>query len=164
MARTSKLLTEEVVKLAEETIAKLGKTGAVAIKLRAIISAHKLGITTVAEAFGTTKATLISWIKTARGGEEALKLLSVQEGRGRKYPVTESQQESIKSWMQEDPQVTINKVKQKISHEFGLDISRSTVHRIMKNLDFSYITARPKHYKQDTASLPELKKKSNKTD
>ena len=40
------------------------------------------------------------------------------------------------------------------------DKTKSTVHRIMKKLDFSYITPRPKHYKQDPNDASEFKKKS----
>ena len=87
MGRTTKLLTEEVVALSESNLQKLGKSGAVAIKLRAIVSAHKHGITFVAKAFGTTKTTLISWIKHVKNG--SLDLLSVQEGRGRVSALTD---------------------------------------------------------------------------
>lgn len=162
MARSSKLLTNEVVTLAESKLKELGRSGAVAIKLRAIVAANNYGITAVAKVFGTTKATLISWIKSVKN--DSLEQLTVQEGRGRKYPLTPIQEDKVRNWIEEDSQITIDKLKQKIMNEFNLNISRSSVHRIMKSLKFSYITARPKHYKQDTSALPEAKKKSNRGD
>jgi len=160
MARTSKLLTKEVVDFAESTLKDMGRTGGVAIKLRAIIAANKYGITNVAKIFDTTKATLISWIKAVK--DESIQLLTVQAGRGRKYPLTNTQETTVRKWIEEDSQITIDQLKHKIMSELALDISRSSVHRIIKKLKFSYITARPKHYKQNSAALPEAKKKSNR--
>ena len=160
MGRTSKLLTQEVVDLAESNLEKLGRSGAVAIKLRAITSAHKHGITAVAKAFDTTKTTLISWIKHVKN--ESLDLLTVQEGRGRESILNDDHKAAIKQWMICDSQITIDKIKQRIMSEFGVDVGRSTVHRTMKALDFSYITPRPKHYKQAPNALPEAKKKSSR--
>ena len=160
MARTSKLLTPEVVAIAKSNLEKIGKTGAVAIKLRSIISAHQYGITAVAKTFDTTKATLISWIKCVR--DDSLDLLTVQKGRGRKSILTDAHKEMIKQWMINDSQVTIDQVRHKIVSECGIEIGRSTVHKAMKDLNFSYITPRPKHYKQSPDALTVAKKKSSK--
>jgi transposase len=160
MARTSKLLNKEVVEFARSNLKDLGKAGLVAIKLRAIIAAQEYGITHVAKIFDTTKATLISWIKAVRSG--SLELLRVQAGRGRKHLLTDDQEAVVRNWIEEDSQVTIDQLKQKITLEFNLSISRSSVHRIIKRLKFSYITARSQHYKQDSEKLPEVKKKSNR--
>lgn len=159
MARISRLLSDEVVKFAEEKIKQIGRAGIVAIKLRAVVASSKYGITETAKIFDTTKATLISWIKLAK--EESFELLKVQAGRGRKKPLTDDQEYQVKQWIKEDSQITIDKLKQKIKSEMMVDISRSSVHRIMKKLDYSYITARSQHYKQDSEKLAEAKKKSN---
>ncbi len=162
MSRTSKLLTKETVALAESNLLRLGKTGAVAVKLRAIISASKHGITTVAKCFGITKGTLISWIKHVKN--ESLELLTVQKGRGRKNIVTDEHKKIIRQWIESDSQITIDRLKSKITTELGMKIGRSTVHRLMKSLSYSYITPRPIHYKQDQAKFPEAKKKSSRED
>lgn len=162
MARISKLLTPEVVAVAESNLARLGRSGSVAIKLRAICAADKYGITTVAKIFNTTKATLISWIKHVRDG--SVDLLAVQEGRGPKSILTESHRKMIAKWMKANSQITIDQVKQKLLIETDINVGRSTIHRAMKELDFSYITPRPKHYKQAPDSLPEAKKKSVRAD
>lgn len=105
MSRTSKLLTKETVEIAESNLLRLGKAGAVAVKLRAIISANKYGITTVSKYFGITKSTLISWIKHVKN--ESLELLNVQKGRGRKNIVTDEQKKIIRHWIQSDSQVRL---------------------------------------------------------
>jgi transposase len=138
MARTSRLLSDRVAAIAEANLEKLGKTGAVAIKLRAVTSAHKHGITTVANIFGTTKATLISWIKHVKA--ESIELLKVQEGRGRESVLNQSHKEMIKKLMSEDSQITIDKVRARMIQETGVSVGRSTVHRAMKQVGFSYIT------------------------
>jgi transposase len=160
MSRTSKLLTKEIVEFSKSSLKDLGKTGAVAIKLRAIIAADQYGITHVAKVFDITKATLISWIKAIKS--ESLEPLKVQAGRGRKRPLTDAQEAIVSKWIEGNSQITIDQLKQKIMSEFALEISRSSVHRIIKKLKFSYITARAQHHKQDSAKLPEAKKKSNR--
>lgn len=157
MARTSKLLTPKVVQQAQKGLESIGQNGVIALKLKAIISAQKYGITTVAKVFGITKATLISWIKRL---EESLNQLTVQPGRGRKSLLTIEEKTTIKEWLSHDSQLTIDQVKMKIEQKMGKCLGRTTVHRLMQKLSFSYITPRPKHYKQEAEILEEAKKKS----
>lgn len=157
MARRSKLLTPEVVKQAQIGLESLGHQGKIALKLKAIVAAQKHGLTTVADVFGTTKATLISWIKRL---EESVEYLNVQSGRGRKSLLTSKEEATVKDWLFQDSQLTIDHLKLRIEQKLGKRLGRSTVHRLMKKLSFSYITPRPRHYKQDTKILEEAKKKS----
>lgn len=161
MSRTSKLLTEEVVGLAKVSLADYGKSGMVAIKLRAVISAHKYGITTVAKVFDITKATLISWIKHVKN--DSINRLKVQPGRGRRRMLSDIQEEIVTQWLEGDSQITINKLRAKVLTEMSVELSRATVHRMMQKLKFSYVTPRPKHYKQDPISTMEVKKKSDRS-
>lgn len=160
MARASKLFTEEIVKQAQKGLETLGQNGMIALKLKAIISAKKHGLTTVADVFGTTKATLISWIKRM---DESLEQLNIQPGRGRKSVLSLEEEMTVKDWLSLNSQLTIDQVKIKIEEEMGKYIGRSTVHRLMKKLCFSYITPRPKHHKQDAEMLQEAKKNLEKT-
>lgn len=161
MSRSSKLLTTEVFNKATLGLELLGKTGDVAIKLMAIIAAKKHGLTAVCKIFGMTKATLISWIKRL---DVSLEQLKVQEGRGRKLLLQESDEALVRRWILEDPQITINKLQSKIQEELKVQMSRATVHRLMKRLRFSYITPRPQHHKQDPQTLEGSKKKSDRKD
>ena len=47
---------------------------------------------------------------------------------------------------------------QKSRKFFNLDVSKSTVHRAMKDNGFSYITPRQNHYKQDKKVTEDFKK------
>lgn len=155
MSRPSRLLTEEVVEKATAGLKQLGKTGALSIKLMAIISSKKNGITASCAAFGITKATLISWIKRL---DSSLEQLTVQKGRGRKALLQESQEDQVHRWILEDPHMTIDKLRLKLLENFGIKMARTTAHRLMKRLQFSYITPRPRHYKQDPNILEDAKK------
>ncbi|OAM06106.1 MAG: hypothetical protein TV41_04395 [Wolbachia endosymbiont of Dactylopius coccus] len=67
---------------------------------------------------------------------------------------------AIERWIEENPNITIKEAKIRILEEFGLNMGKSTVHREMQKMKFSYITPRPVHYKQDKESQEEFKKKS----
>lgn len=158
MARQSKLLDEEVIRVAEEGLKNFGRWGSIATKLTAVIAAKEHGISRVAEIFGITKATLISWIKSVKAN--GVERLNVQSGRGRKFKLTEEQEQEVGKWIEEDSQVTIDQLQFKIEKEMKVRIGRSTVHRLMQRLNFSYITPRPIHYKQEEGAMVEFKKKS----
>ena len=111
MGRKSKLLTPEVIKQAQLGLEVLGQNGAVALKLKAIIAAKKHGLTRVADVFGTTKATLISWIKRL---ETSLEQLNVQPGRGRKSLLSLEEEATVRDWLSQDSQLTIDHLKLRI--------------------------------------------------
>lgn len=159
MARVSVFLTDEVVSSAVSGIKKLGKSGLVARKLQAIISAKKYGITKAAEFYEITTKTLIQWIKDLK--QESLEALEVRAGRGRKPLITETQEIEIKKWISENCNITINQLRQMILENMNVKLSNATTHRIMQKLEFSYITPRPRHHKQDPKLRDEFKKKSS---
>ena len=70
----------------------------------------------------------------------------------------------VKKWIELNPNITINALKIKIEGEWEITLSKSTVHKVMKDLNFSYITPRPRHYKQDKIAVDEFKKKSTVCD
>lgn len=159
MARISKLLDEEVVESAAAGLKKLGKSGLVARKLQAIIAAKDHGITKAAAFYFITKKSLISWIKELKQG--SLEALEIQAGRGRKPCINEAQELEIKKWINDNCNITINQLRQMILKNMQVEVSNATVHRLMKKLEFSYITPRPRHYKQHQELKDEFKKKSS---
>ena len=54
----------------------------------------------------------------------------------------------------------IHKILLLLKDQFGLQTSKSAVHRVLLGLNLSYITPRPRHYKQNPALQDEFKKKS----
>jgi transposase len=59
----------------------------------------------------------------------------------------------IKLWLEQDPNLSIISVKDKLEYRFGVKVSKSTTHRTMKSCGFSYITPRQTHYKQDKEKM-----------
>ena len=91
---------------------------------------------------------------------EELKSYLPPPERKKKSILNSSQREQIEKWIEKNPNITIKEVRLKIEKEFGLNISKSTVHNEMQKMKFSYITPRPVHHKQDIKKQEELKKKS----
>ena len=159
MARISVFLTDEVVLMATYGLKKLGRSGLVARKLQVIIAAKKHGITKTADFYAITKKTLIQWIKDLK--QESIKSLEVQAGRGRKPLINEDQEAEIKKWISENCNITINQLRLMILDKMSISLSSATVYRVLKRLKFSYITPRPRHYKQDENLKNDFKKKSS---
>jgi hypothetical protein len=48
----------------------------------------------------------------------------------------------------------------RLHEEFGLSVSDDTIYRVLKDLGFSHVSARPKAYKQDAEAMEAFKKTS----
>src|SRR3989454_6959591 len=46
----------------------------------------------------------------------------------------------------------------RLHEEFGLSVSDDTIYRVLKNLGFSHVSARPKAYRQDAEAMDAFKK------
>ncbi len=156
MSRLS-VLDEKTVANAKAALKQLGVKGFIANKLKAVISAKKHGICLTADVFNVNRKTLTSWIKEVKSGNIAG--LEIQAGRGRKPKITKEHEAQIGSWLDQDPNITIDQMLQKIIKKFKVELSRATVHRAMQRISFSYIKPRPLHYKQDLQGHEEFKKK-----
>jgi len=157
MACVSKLVDDQVIEYAQILLRKIGKDALLGRKLQAVISAKKHGISKVAEVYDISRTTLTNWIKHLRDG--AVEKLKAPVERKRKSRLNDQQRMQIKGWIDEDSQLTINQVHQRIKDQFEIKIGRSTVHREMQKLGLSYITPRPKHFKQKATQVDEFKKK-----
>lgn len=156
MSGVSRILTDEIVKRAQARLKQLGKDRYASAKLQAVVSAKEHGITKVAEVFNISRTTLFSWINIVK--QDNLEELQISPGRGRKPILTEEQIETVRGWIEGNSQLTIDQVKARIFDELDTVISRSTTHRIIKSQSFSYITPRPKHYKQEVHEQEIFKK------
>lgn len=157
MSRLS-ILDEKTVETARSALKHLGTQGFVANKLKAVISANKHGICLTADVFNINRKTLTSWIKEVKSGNIAG--LEIQSGRGRKLKITKEHEAQMESWLEQDPNITIDQMLQKIIKKFKVKLSRATTHRAMQRISFSYIKPRPLHYKQEQHGHEEFKKKS----
>ena len=157
MTQTSKLLDDKVVRFAKEELKKIGHYGHLSKKLHAVIKAKEHGITKTAIFFGISRGSLTSWIKHLK--DSNIEKLMAPPSRKRKSILSESHLRQVAKWLQDNPQITIDQVKENIESHFQVKISRSTTHRVMQKLAFSYIKPRPKHVKQDPSKIANFKKK-----
>jgi transposase len=157
MTGKTKLIDSLTLEIASSGLKALGSYGVVATKLRAILSAGEYGIAPVARIYGVARSTLTNWIKSVKV-ENPLSSLEVGSGRGRKSKLSVEQMGAVEQWLLSDPGITIDKVRATIKGKFNIDIGRSTVHRIIQKLSYSYITPRPIHHKQNKSEHDNFKK------
>jgi transposase len=158
MSRKSKAISDTLFEQAKKSLKVLGRSGESGRRLQAIISAKSKGISVVAEVYGITRVTLMAWIRNFEA--DSNKGLAVKTGRGRKRKLPADTDEEIYSMIKSNPNITIDELKIKIAEKYCINLGRSTVHRLMKKLSFSYITPRPRHYKSNPDLQEEFKKKS----
>ena len=161
MSRKSALLSEGLAKEAKSELKKFRSDALVCRKLEAIIAACSYGITEVAKVFDITHMTLRSWIK--RFSESRIEQLKAPPGRHRKSILNDSDRAIIRGIIDENSQVTIDFLVQKVQEICGKKISRSSMHREIQKLKYSYITPRPQHYKQDSEKVETFKKTSTRS-
>jgi transposase len=133
MSKKSLLLSPELEKSAEIELKKLGGNALVARKLDAIIAACTHGITVVAKIFNIGQMTLRSWI--TRFIENGIDQLKTPTSRKRKSILNDSDRAIIREIIEENPQVTIDSMAQKMLEICGKKVSRSTMHREMQKLN-----------------------------
>jgi transposase len=160
MARSSKLVDSELIRKAESGLKLMGNYGKVSVKLKALIACGENSITSVAKIFGVSRYTINEWINTLKNGEVAD--LGIKQGRGRSSIVSESHYPTIKSWLNDNPQLTTDDVQKMIGKNLGIDIGRTATYNLIKKLGLSYITPRPSHHKKDTSTHAAFKKNFRK--
>jgi transposase len=160
MARKSNAISDSLYAQAKASLKKAGRGGEVGRRLQAIISAKTHGITAVAKIYDITRATLMSWIRNFE--KESMEGLSIKAGRGRKSKMGAEIEEGVRATIKANPRITIDQLRLTVIGKHGINIGRSTIHRLMKRLSFSYITPRPRHYKSDKDLQEEFKKKYEK--
>ena len=157
MAQVSKLLSDEVLKKAESGFKKLGKHGVVTRKLQIIIAAKQHGITDVCRVHGISRTTLTEWIKQLSTGD-----LQNLENKPKKVKSPLNQHiDTIKKWIEKNSNITAKELVIKTQDKLGVKTSMSAIYRLMERLDFSYITPRPNHHKQQKETHEGFKKKSS---
>jgi transposase len=154
-------LDDELLISAQEELKKIDGNALIARKLSAIIAACKYGITEVAKIYDITRKTLLFWIKNFR--ECKLEHLKAPPNRHRKSILDDSDRAVLRNLIEENSQVTINFLVQKILEIRGKKIGKSSMHCEIQKMKFSHITPRPQHYKQNPEKVETFKKKSKKS-
>ena len=157
---TKNIINQKLADKAKQALIKLKSNGTTANKLKALISANKHGVKKVSEVFNVGRTSIYRWANELdkEGLDKMINNPKHQEG----IKLKNIHREKIKKWLAKDPNSSIIAVKEKIKSQFNIDVSKSTVHRAMKDSGFSYITPRKNHYKQDKEKVENFKKKSSK--
>ena len=156
MVRTTKAISEALYASVKVALTEVARFGDVSRKLQAIKSSKEYDIKMVAEVFGVSRMAIMAWIKAF--STEGITGLQMKPGRGRKTFLTVEEQEAVRKWLTDDCNLTIQAVKLRIEGEFGKVLGKSATHNLMKSMNFTYITPRPRHHKQDPKLQAEFKK------
>lgn len=148
-------------------LAKKTKDGPQARRLLALAAIYEGGTRTeAAKIGGVGLQTIRDWVLrfNARGPDGLLN----GKAPGQPSKLNDFQRQSIARMIESGPIPAIHGVVrwraidliQWIYEEFGISVSDSTVYRLLEELGFSHVSARPKAYKQNEEVLDAFKKTS----
>jgi transposase len=130
-----------------------------AVKLKAICALEKNSISKVAQVFNCSRNTLKNWVK--RFSEDGVGGIVDKPRKPRKSKLTDKQKSELSELLQDHhSNWTLLKLQKLLNDKYEIQISKTGLWKIIKDLDFSYITPRKQHYLQDKAKLAEFKKNS----
>jgi len=153
------IINEAIYNKAKSGLIQLQSKGTAANKLKAIMASYKHGAKKVSEIFDIDITSIYKWtIKLEKDGYQSLINKAKHQGG---IKITQIHKDKIKKWLEKDPNSSISQIHEKLEKYFDINVSRSTIHRAMKSVGFSYITPRKSHYKQDKKEADKFKKKSS---
>jgi len=130
----------------------------ISLKLKGIVAIKNNNISKVSEVLGVSRNSLKSWVKNF--DKDGIEGLRPKKRRSKKPKLDENQKLEVKSWIDNNPNLTLKEIRLKINNIFSISISSSGLWYNLKKMNLSYITARPKHHMQDKVKLDEFKKNS----
>jgi transposase len=154
---TIKQTHSEAIKRASEIITTI-PFSKVTMKLQAIAAVSNCTISKVSEVFNVTNQTIKFWIRSFE--KYGIAGLETKAKNPRKPKLTDAQKEQIKRAIENDPNLTMKALKLMVLKEFKVEMSLVGIWKNVKKMNFSHITPRPLHYKQDKQKLEEFKKNS----
>ena len=152
------IINKTVYNDAKKALLKLKSYGTTANKLKAIISAYDNGIRKVSEVFNVHPTSIHRWARQVRDNDMDSLINKSKHQDG--ILIKKSHKDTIAKWLKKDPNLSIKEIRKMIKDKYDIEASKSTIHRAMKEVGFSYITPRKIHYKQDKEKVEDFKKKS----
>jgi transposase len=152
------IISENTYLAAQQELKKLRNEGTLFKKLQAVKLAYEHGIKNTADFLNVFPVSIRNWAKVINSGNISSLKIGSKHKDGIK--IKKHHKEMVKLWLEKDPNISINLLKDMIEKKFKLKVSKSSVHNIMKSVGFSYITPRKAHYKQNKKQAEEFKKKS----
>ena len=128
------------------------------IKLQAISALSHSTIKKVSEVFNVANTTLKFWIRTFE--KSGIEGLESKVKNPKKPKLDMAQKDQVRRWIETNPNVTMKQLKFMIRKNFNIEISLVGIWKNVQKMDFSHITARSVHYKQDKKKLEDFKKNS----
>ena len=115
---------------------------------------------------GMDRQTLRDWVH--RFNRRGVDGLIDSKAPGRRSKLSAEQREELRQLVEAGPDLDKDGVvrwrcvdlKRVLSERFGVDLSEVSLGRILKQLKFSRISARPRHPTQDEQAIPTFKKKT----
>ena len=154
------IINKAIYEKAKNGLIQLQCRGTAANKLKAIMASYKHGAKKVSEIFDIDITSIHKWtVKLKKDGYRSLINKAKHQGG---IKLKQIHKDKIKKWLESDSNCSVDQIHQKLETYFNLTVSRSTTHRAMKEVGFSYITPRKSHHKQDQKQAEEFKKKSSK--
>lgn len=150
------IISENTYLLAQKELKKLRNEGTLFKKLQAVKLAYEHGIKNTADFLDVFPVSIRNWAKAINNGEVSSLKIGSKHKDGIK--IKKHHKKNVKLWLEKDPNLSINSIKEMLEKKFKLKVSRSSVHNIMKSVGFSYITPRKNHYRQDKNQLDNFKK------
>ena len=100
-----------------------------------ILSYQGYSIKKIMEIFGVSRKTIYNWL--TRWEDQQILGIYNQKGRGRKSKFNQEQKEQIQEWVTAEPK-QLKKVVMKINNEWGIDVSKETIKRLIKKLNMRW--------------------------
>jgi transposase len=130
-----------------------------------LLSYQRFKVTDLAKVFGKTERTIYTWLNQWESQHFAG--LYDEKGRGRKPKLNDDQRQQIKKWSKEFPK-NLKKVVALVRETYGVPVSKRTIKRILRNINFSWRRVRkkpkgepdPVEYAKKKDELEELEKEA----
>jgi len=150
------IISQNTYLAVQKELKKLKIEGTLFKKLQAVKLAYEHGIKETADFLGVFPVSIRNWAKLIN--KDDLDSLKIGSKHKEGIKLKQIHKERIKKWLEKDSNLSITTAREKLKKQFNLEVSRSTVHRAMKSVGFSYITPRQTHYKQDKIEVDRFKK------
>jgi transposase len=134
-----------------------------------LLKYHRVSIAQLMTIFRVSRKTIYNWL--TRWEDSGFLGLYNQPGRGRKPKLNLVQKEQVKQWVKEEPK-SLKKVVNKINQEWGIEVHKETVKRIIKKWQMKWkrmkrgLSKTPQEWELEfkLPMLLELKEKDKKGD
>jgi transposase len=132
-----------------------------------ILASQGMKVEQLMKIFKVSHKTIYNWFE--RWESKSIVGLYDKAGRGRKQKFNQEQKEKIKQWAKEEPR-QVKKVMQKIKEQWGIETSKKTITRVLKEMKMSWHRMRrcvgdeplPHIYEEKKEQLEVLKKLDEK--